>query len=241
MPVYLLGPSPIFPSPDLARPDGLIAVGGDLSIERLVSSYRHGIFPWYNPGEPILWWSPDPRLILEPKKLHVSRRLGRIIRQGRFKITLDKAFNEVIRLCAEVRIHAGDETWISNEMITAYSELHRQAIAHSAEAWLDERLAGGLYGVAIGRVFFGESMFSRVDNASKTAFVKLVGQLDAWDFQMIDCQVTTRHLISLGAQDIPRKAFIARLAELIDVPSSAPPGKWDKSHTKTQPMASGQQ
>lgn len=230
MPVYLLGSSPIFPSPDLARPDGLIAVGGDLCTERLISAYRLGIFPWYNPGEPILWWSPDPRLILYPKELHVSRRLGRIIRQGRFKITFDKAFDEVISLCAEVRLKAGDGTWISDDMIEAYSRLHRQGMAHSAEAWFDGRLAGGLYGVAIGRVFFGESMFSRVDNASKSALVELARQLDVWGFSIIDCQVTTRHLISLGARNIPRNAFTARLVELVDAANGAPQGKWGKDN-----------
>jgi leucyl/phenylalanyl-tRNA--protein transferase len=226
MPVYLLTRDLVFPPPELAGKDGLLAVGGDLSIPRLILAYRQGIFPWYNPGEPIFWWSPDPRLILEPSDLHVSRRLERIIRQGRFQITLDHAFKEVIRACSETRMKSGEGTWITPEMIEAYTELHYLGKTHSVETWQGDRLVGGLYGIAMGRVFFGESMFSKVTNASKAAFVTLVRQLSEWGFAMIDCQVTTQHLLSLGAKKIPRPFFLKRLKKLIDIPSKAQNGKW---------------
>jgi leucyl/phenylalanyl-tRNA--protein transferase len=226
MPVYLLTRDLVFPPPELAREDGLLAVGGDLSIPRLILAYRQGIFPWYNPGEPIFWWSPDPRLILKPSNLHVSRRLERIIRQGRLQVTLDLAFNEIIRACSETRIKKGEGTWLTPEMIEAYTKLHYLGKTHSVETWQRNRLVGGLYGVAIGRVFFGESMFTKVSDASKVAFVSLVRQLSEWDFAMIDCQVTTWHLLSLGAKEMPRSFFLERLKKLIDLPSKAPNGKW---------------
>jgi leucyl/phenylalanyl-tRNA--protein transferase len=226
MPVYLLNEDLVFPSPELAREDGLLAIGGDLSIPRLILAYRQGIFPWYNPGEPIFWWSPNPRLILEPPDLHVSRRLERIIRQGRLQVTLDRAFKDVIRACSETRIKRGEGTWLTPEMIEAYTELHYLGKTHSVETWQGDRLVGGLYGIAIGRVFFGESMFAKISDASKVAFVTLVRQLSEWDFAMIDCQVTTWHLLSLGAKEIPRSFFLKRLKKLIDLPSKAPTGKW---------------
>ena len=226
MPVYLLTGDMVFPPPELAREDGLLAVGGDLSIPRLILAYRQGIFPWYNPGEPIFWWSPDPRLILEPPDLHVSRRTERIIRQGRFQVTLDRAFKEVIRTCSETRMKRGEGTWLTPEMIDAYTELHYLGKTHSVETWQGDRLVGGLYGIAMGRVFFGESMFTKVSDASKVAFVTLVRQLSDWGFAMIDCQVTTWHLLSLGAKEIPRSFFLERLKKLTDLPSKAPVGKW---------------
>jgi leucyl/phenylalanyl-tRNA--protein transferase len=226
MPVYLLTGDLVFPPPELAREDGLLAVGGDLSIPRLILAYRQGIFPWYNPGEPIFWWSPDPRLILEPSDLHISRRLERIIRQGRLKVTLDHAFKDVIMACSETRIKKNEGTWLTPEMIEAYTELHYLGKTHSVETWQGDRLVGGLYGIAIGRVFFGESMFTKVSDASKVAFVALVRQLTEWGFAMIDCQVTTWHLLSLGAKEIPRSFFLKRLKKLIDLPSKAPNGKW---------------
>jgi leucyl/phenylalanyl-tRNA--protein transferase len=226
MPVYLLTGDLVFPPPELAREDGLLAVGGDLSIPRLILAYRQGIFPWYNPGEPIFWWSPDPRLILEPSNLHVSKRLERIIRQGRLQVTLDHAFKEVIRACSEIRIKKGEGTWLTLEMIEAYTKLHYLGKTHSVETWQGDRLVGGLYGIAIGRVFFGESMFTKVSDASKVAFVTLVRQLSEWDFAMIDCQVTTWHLLSFGAKEMPRSFFLERLKKLIDLPSKAPNGKW---------------
>ncbi len=226
MPVYLLTGDLVFPPPELAREDGLLAVGGDLSIPRLILAYSQGIFPWYNPGEPIFWWSPDPRLILEPSDLHVSRRLERIIRQGRFQVTLDHAFKEVIRACSEIRMKRGEGTWLTPEMIEAYTELHYLGKTHSVETWQGDRLVGGLYGIAMGRVFFGESMFTKASDASKAAFVTLVRQLSDWGFAMIDCQVTTWHLLSLGAKEIPRSFFLKRLKKLTDLPSKAPVGKW---------------
>ncbi len=191
----------------LAEPDGLLAVGGDLSPPRLLRAYRHGVFPWYNPGEPILWWSPDPRLVLFPERLKVSRSLKKIMKQGTFTLTFDRAFTEVIEGCSAPR---RDEkgTWITPEMKTAYRQLHSLGYAHSVECWHEGRLAGGLYGVAIGRVFFGESMFHRCNNASKAAFVGLTRWLQSWNYTLIDCQVRTDHLVSLGAEEIPRSRFI---------------------------------
>ncbi len=226
MPVYLLTEDLFFPPPELAREDGLLAVGGDLSPPRLLLAYRQGIFPWYNFGEPIFWWSPDPRLILEPADIHVSRRLKRTMRQGRFKITLDCSFRDVIKACAEVRLERGEDTWLTPEMIKAYTALHDIGMAHSVEAWQGDRLVGGLYGIGLGRVFSGESMFTRATNASKVAFVTLVQRLYKWGFSMIDCQVTTRHLLSFGAKEIPRSLFLKRLKRLVDLPTGAPSGKW---------------
>jgi len=226
MPVFLLTGDMVFPPAELARGDGLLAIGGDLSTRRLIIAYRQGIFPWYSPGEPIFWWSPDPRLILEPPNLHVPRRLERIIRQKRLQVTFDRAFKEVIRACSETRTKKGEGTWLTPEMIEAYTELHCLEKAHSIETWQGDRLVGGLYGIVMGRVFFGESMFTRISDASKVAFVTLVRQLSEWDFAMIDCQVTTWHLLRFGAKEIPRSSFLERLKKLIDSPSKAPTGKW---------------
>ena len=208
----------IFPDVELAlsEPDGLLAVGGDLSVERLIAAYQQGIFPWYSEGQPILWWSPDPRMVLEPKDIKVSRSLAKTIRKQEFKITFDKSFREVITACSESRLEKGtiqDETWILDEMIEAYVQLHEQGYAHSIECWQNEKLVGGLYGIAIGKVFFGESMFSRVSDASKIAFVSLAKQLEQWGFNLIDCQVYTSHLESLGASMISRQQFISLLKE----------------------------
>ncbi len=226
MSVFLLDNSPLFPPGNLAGEDGLLAVGGDLSPDRLLHAYQNGIFPWYNPGEPILWWCPDPRLILEPEKLHVSRRLGRFLSKAPFKITFDTAFDEVIQSCAQVRLDNNEGTWLSNEMIRAYTTLHEMGYAHSAEAWENGTLAGGLYGLAIGRIFFGESMFYRTPNASKAAFIALVTQLRKWNFAMVDCQVVTRHLLSLGARTVSRHRFLSMLSLLTHQPSKAPPYLW---------------
>lgn len=214
----------IFPDVELAlqEPDGLLAVGGDLSIERLASAYQQGIFPWYSEGQPILWWSPDPRMVLEPKDIKVSRSLAKTLRKQEFNITFDQNFRAVITACSEARIEKGrqqDETWIVDEMIEAYVKLHEAGYAHSVECWQNETLIGGLYGVAIGKVFFGESMFSRVSNASKIAFVTLARQLEQWDFKLIDCQVYTSHLESLGASMITRKKFMSILQHYA-IPSS---------------------
>jgi len=205
-------PGQAFPDVNLAlrEPDGLLAVGGDLSTARLLAAYRQGIFPWYSEEQPILWWSPDPRSVLFPAALKVSRSLRKTLNQERFRVTLDQAFNAVIRACAEPRADSSG-TWITAEMARAYADLHAEGAAHSVECWQDNRLLGGLYGVAIGRVFFGESMFSRVSNASKVAFCQLVRQLQAWDFGLIDCQVYSGHLASLGAEEIPRRRFVEYL------------------------------
>ena len=213
-------PQAPFPPVELAlrEPDGLLAIGGGLEPARLLNAYRHGIFPWYSEGQPILWWSPDPRLVLFPERLHISRSLRKTLRRGQFRITLDHAFPEVIRACAAPRAD-GEGTWITPAMQAAYIRLHELGHAHSAEAWLQGELVGGLYGVAIGRMFFGESMFSRVSDASKAAFVHLVRQLAAWGFGPIDCQVHTAHLARLGAEAIPRADFIEYLNDYCERPA----------------------
>jgi len=217
-----------FPDADLAlrEPDGLLAIGGDLSPERLLRAYRAGIFPWYSEGQPVLWWSPDPRFVLFPQKLNVSRSLRKTLRRQAFRITLDQAFDAVIRACAAPRAGA-DGTWITSAMTSAYQRLHELGFAHSAEAWQGDTLVGGLYGVAIGRIFYGESMFSRVSNASKVAFVALVRQLHAWDFPLVDCQVYTRHLASLGAEFMGRREFLAQLPPLCGRPAVPSPWHFD--------------
>ena len=190
----------------LKDPDGLLAVGGCLSSQRIINAYKQGIFPWYSPGEPVLWWSPDPRLVLFPEHLKVSRSLRKVIRKETFKITYDQAFSQVMQYCAAPRDEESG-TWITEEMYLAYTQLHQQGIAHSIEAWFDGELVGGLYGIAIGQVFFGESMFHRKTDASKVAFCYLVQQLSKWNYQLIDCQVHTNHLSSLGAGEIERTDF----------------------------------
>jgi leucyl/phenylalanyl-tRNA--protein transferase len=212
MPVFQLTDSLVFPPADLAEPDGLLAVGGDLSEARLLLAYSMGIFPWYSQDSPILWWSPDPRLVLFPQKLKISRSLRQTIKKDVFEITFDAAFDKVIRACAETPRKERSGTWLTEEMISAYCGLHRSGYAHSVEAWRGDELAGGLYGVALGRAFFGESMFNKMSNASKTAFVRLVERLAAHDFKIIDCQITTGHLISLGAEEIKRREFIKILS-----------------------------
>jgi leucyl/phenylalanyl-tRNA--protein transferase len=218
-----------FPNVELAlqEPDGLLAVGGDLSEDRLLLAYRSGIFPWYGPGQPILWWSPDPRLVLFPGRLRVARSLAKTIRKGTFSITIDQAFDAVISACAEPRPgQAG--TWITQEMMAAYRELHAAGYAHSVECWREGKLAGGLYGVAIGRAFFGESMFARTTDASKVAFVGLVRQLSRWGFPLIDCQVHTAHLASLGAEMIPRREFTRILEHACQQPEPNTPWRIDR-------------
>ncbi len=208
MPVFRLGPEPIFPPVDLAGPDGLLAFGGDLQPERLLAAYRQGIFPWYEPGGPILWWSPDPRLVLLPAELHVPERLRRTIRQGRFKTRYDTAFARVIKACAEVQRKHEDGTWITPEMQQAYIRLHDLGHAHSMESWQDGELVGGIYGVRVGRCFCGESMFHRQPDASKVALVALVQHLTTEGVDLIDCQVSSEHLIRLGAREVPRSGFL---------------------------------
>ena len=207
----------------LGDPNGLLAAGGDLSTERLLDAYRHGIFPWFSEGDPILWWSPDPRMILFPAELKISRSLGKTLRNRSYEARFDSAFDEVVAGCAAPR-KGEPGTWISGAMIAAYRGLHRLGYAHSVETWIDGDLAGGLYGVAIGRVFFGESMFSRTRDASKIALAALVAHLESAGFGLIDCQMRTPHLETLGAREIPRRRFSRLLEELIHYPHS--PGSW---------------
>ncbi|MBU1329422.1 MAG: leucyl/phenylalanyl-tRNA--protein transferase [Gammaproteobacteria bacterium] len=201
----------------LREPNGLLAAGGDLSAERLIAAYRHGCFPWYQDGQPLLWWSPDPRTVLFPDELHVSRSLAKVLRQQHFTISFDQDFAAVIAACAAPRDYA-DGTWITDAMQQAYLELHRRGLAHSVEVRQDGVLVGGLYGLAMGRLFFGESMFSRTDNASKVGFVTLVRHLQAAGFSLIDCQMPTQHLHSLGARAISRANFASYLARDLDAP-----------------------
>ncbi len=201
----------------LRAPNGLLAAGGDLSVMRLLEAYRHGIFPWFSEGEPILWWSPDPRMVLFPGEFKVSHSLRKTLRKGGHNVRTDTAFEQVMRACAAPREGASG-TWIHEEMIAAYCELHRMGFAHSVETWMDGELVGGLYGVALGRMFYGESMFSRETDASKIALAHLAAQAARWNFGMIDCQMKTPHLASLGAREIPRKEFIDRLQDLINYP-----------------------
>ncbi len=230
---YLLAPNdPTGAFPDvsdaLRSPDGLLAIGGDLGVRRLISAYRRGIFPWYSEGDPILWWSPDPRTVLFPGRLRISRSLAKVLRRRRLSVSMDRDFQAVINACAEPRREPDGTlggTWLMPEMIAAYRALHDLGVAHSVEVWQEGRLVGGLYGVAIGRAFFGESMFTRVDNASKVALVHLCQRLAAWGFGLIDCQVLTGHLIRMGAEPLPRPRFVALLEQLRD--SGMPPRHWD--------------
>ena len=223
MPVYQLSENLIFPPPEHAEPDGLLAVGGDLQVERLLLAYRMGIFPWYDEDTPILWWSPDPRLVLYPEKLHISRSKGQTLKQGVFTITYDRCFRAVMTACRAARREEGG-TWITQAMVDAYCRLHDQGSAHSVEAWHKGELAGGLYGVALGACFFGESMFTRVSNASKAALIMLTQALQGRGFLLIDCQVDSPHLQSLGAELVPRRTFLNILTSALQHP--APPGSW---------------
>lgn len=206
----------------LTAPAGLLAAGGDLSADWLLAAYSRGVFPWFNADQPILWWSLDPRMVLFPQELRVSHSLKRVMRKRRYEIRVDTAFREVMEGCSRPR--AGqDGTWISPQMIVAYTELHRLGVAHSIETWINGELAGGLYGVALGRVFYGESMFTQVADASKIAFVHLVRQLQRWQFKVIDCQMNTAHLARFGAREIPRTEFMQLLAEGVHAPGVALP------------------
>jgi len=216
-----------FPPPELATREGILAVGGDLSTPRLLCAYGKGIFPWYEAGGPIFWWCPDPRFVLFPAELHVSRSLRRRVRSGAFEVRLDTAFREVVRGCAESPRRYGPGTWITPEMAEAYATLHDLGYAHSAEAWRDGRLVGGLYGVALGRAFFGESMFTRETDASKVAFATLVAQLRAWGFGLVDCQMPTGHLRRFGAKRIARSAFLRLVESLVAEPHRTAPWRLD--------------
>jgi leucyl/phenylalanyl-tRNA---protein transferase len=223
VPVYRLGARLAFPDPRLAEATGLLAAGGDLSPERLLLAYSLGIFPWHG-GPPILWYSPDPRAVVHPGAVRISRRLRRTLRQGRFELRLDGDFRGVMEACAGVPRPGQDGTWITPAMVEAYTGLHRAGLAHSAEAWRDGRLVGGLYGLALGSAFFGESMFHRERDASKAAFAALLWQLDAWGFDLFDGQLPTPHLASLGLEAWPRERFLAALAASLERPTRR--GRW---------------
>lgn len=218
--IPFLGLTDPFPPVEQAldEPDGLLAAGGGLTSERLLDAYSHGIFPWFNEGDPILWWSPDPRIVLAPRSLHVSHSLKKRLKKGGFTVRIDSAFAEVLDACAAPR--AGDAgTWLTAEMKAAYLALHHHGAAHSIEVWMDGAMAGGIYGVSLGRMFFGESMFSSRTDGSKVAMVALAAQLDRWGFPWIDCQLETDHLLSLGATAMPRKTFVSEVARLIREPA----------------------
>jgi len=224
MPVFRLTDDLVFPPPELAEEGGILAIGGDLSEDRLLLAYEMGIFPWSSERDPLLWWSPDPRLVLFPEDIRVTRSLRQEINRKTFTITMDTAFESVITQCASVHSKADDDTWITNDMIRAYINLHHSGYAHSVEAWQENNLVGGLYGIALGKAFFGESMFTIKSNASKVAFVYMSEQLSRWGFTIIDCQITTEHLMSLGAREISRKTFLLYLRAALQ--SQTKKGKW---------------
>jgi leucyl/phenylalanyl-tRNA--protein transferase len=223
-PLYRLGRALAFPDPQESLPSGLLAVGGDLSCERLLLAYSQGIFPWYSEGDPILWHSPDPRMVLVPGALRVSHSLEKALRRGRYEVRFDTAFGDVVRACARAPRPGQDGTWITEAMQRAYTELHTRGYAHSAEAWEEGRLVGGLYGVSLGGAFFGESMFATRPDASKVAFATLVAQLVRWQFDLIDCQVHTEHLERFGAEPWPRARFLEALARTLERPTRC--GVW---------------
>jgi leucyl/phenylalanyl-tRNA--protein transferase len=226
VPVFRLDERLAFPPPEHAE-DGLLAVGGDLRPERLLLAYSLGIFPWYEEGQPILWHSPSPRMVLLAPEVHVSRSLRRAMNGGRFHVTLDTAFAEVVKACATIRRPGQKGTWITRDMQKAYEELHLQGFAHSVEAWEGAKLMGGLYGISLGAAFFGESMFSRVQNASKVALVALCLQLSAWEMPLVDCQVYTDHLARFGATEWPRARFLGALRKALRRPTRRGPWKFD--------------
>lgn len=227
MPIFRLGDEIVFPPAELAE-EGLLAIGGDLRPERLVRAYCEGIFPWYAEGEPILWHSPDPRFVLTPATLHVPRSLRKLLRARRFRLSLDRCFSDVIDACAEVPRPGQIGTWITPEMRQAYGELHRRGLAHSVEAWRNDELVGGAYGVSLGAAFFGESMFALATDASKVAFVSLVEQLDRWGMRLIDCQVHTDHLARFGAGPWPRARYLSALRDALRQPTRRGPWRFER-------------
>jgi leucyl/phenylalanyl-tRNA--protein transferase len=224
MPVYELPDEIVFPHPSLAEPDGLLAVGGDLSADRLLAAYCNGIFPWYNDGDPILWWSPDPRCVFYPPEIKVSKSLRQSLRNKSFRVSVDTAFEEVIKACAEVKRLHEDGTWIVSDMQRAYIALHEEGFAHSVEVWNEDKLVGGLYGVSVGAAFMGESMFHLERDASKIALYYLSEIAKAFEFKFIDNQMPTDHLLSLGAKTIERSHYLELLIEALESPAKQ--GKW---------------
>ncbi|MDD5711270.1 MAG: leucyl/phenylalanyl-tRNA--protein transferase [Smithellaceae bacterium] len=235
MPVFRITADGLFPPSACAAPGGALAIGGDLSPDRLLAAYSRGIFPWYSEDEPIIWWSPDPRFVLFPADLHVSKTMGSLLRKGTFEITIDKDFPAVISACKKSERPGQNGTWITDDMQEAYIRLHEMGFAHSVEAWRDDKLSGGLYGVSLGRCFFGESMFTHVKDASKAAFITLVQRLDALSFTLIDCQMPTRHLASLGAVEISRGRFLTLLEGSLRFPTLT--GNWGALLPKSQKRA----
>ncbi len=232
MPIFqLLDDTHLFPHPEFAEENGLLAVGGDLCPERLIRAYQLGIFPWFSEGDPILWWFTSPRLVLFPDKIHIPRRLARFIRKSHFSVSYDTAFEQVIGSCASIRKEREEETWITDEMKSAYTRLHHMGYAHSVECWKNNTLVGGLYGVSLGRIFFGESMFSYETNASKVAFVALARLLQQKNYKIIDCQMTTSHLLQFGACEIDGKLFSQYLQRYITTLS--PEGHWKNERFPT--------
>lgn len=224
MPVYLLSDELVFPPPEGASREGVVAVGGDFRAERLLLGYAQGIFPWPTEGMPLLWFSPNPRFVLDPHRAHVPRSLKKTIRRGGFEVRVDTAFERVIDACAAAPREGQRGTWITPELREGYCELHRLGYAHSIECWIDGELAGGLYGVSLGRVFYGESMFAKAPDASKIAFTTLLGNLVQWNFALVDCQVHTDHLERFGAVEIPRREFLSLLRDAVAAPTRQ--GKW---------------
>lgn len=227
MAVYALDQEAEFPNPELADADGLLAVGGKLSIEWLMTAYAQGVFPWYDDINPILWWSPDPRLVLYPKEFKLRKSLRRVLKQRRFEIRFDHQFRKVIEECAQIPRAEEQGTWITSEMLKAYVDLHEYGAAHSLEVYEKNELVGGLYGVSLGKAFFGESMFFKKRDASKVALYYLCKELRKWGFHFIDAQVETDHLISLGAEKITRTLFLEKLDEALKQPTCL--GKWTKT------------
>ncbi|MEM7655418.1 MAG: leucyl/phenylalanyl-tRNA--protein transferase [Bacteroidota bacterium] len=230
MPVYALTDFLAFPPISHADENGLLAVGGDLSVDRLLLAYQEGIFPWYSNGDPILWWSPNPRFVLYPDQLKVSKSMRQVLRKGKFQVTYDQAFREVISQCRRISRPEQQGTWITGEMQEAYCDLHEAGFAHSVEVWEEEALVGGLYGISLGKCFFGESMFAKVSNASKAAFIHLVRNLQAREFVMVDCQIHTQHLESLGAVKISRETFQEELQAGVQAPTLR--GSWKAMGTE---------
>jgi len=226
MPIFKLNKELSFPDPSYAEEEGILAIGGDLSVDRLILAYANGIFPWPRKDAPILWWSPDPRMVMFPENFKVSHSLRQLVRSGKYSYTIDKEFEKVIRQCARIPRMGQDDTWITEEMTEAYIRLHHEGFAHSVESWFDGKLVGGLYGVSIGRAFFGESMFYTERDASKFAFYQLIMLLKHWEFEIVDAQQDTNHLKSLGAINIPRDEFMERLEKAIAFPTYK--GNWNK-------------
>ncbi|RKY18609.1 MAG: leucyl/phenylalanyl-tRNA--protein transferase [Planctomycetota bacterium] len=232
MPVFQLDHRPLFPPGDLAGPDGLLAVGGDLSPERLISAYSQGLFPWPHEGMPLMWFCPDPRMVIVPQQLHASRSLRARLRQGRLTVRFDSAFEQVLEACADTPRPGQDGTWITDDIAEAYVRMHELGLAHSVETWEGDQLVGGLYGVSLGAAFFGESMFSRRSDGSKVALAQLAERLRAWNFHFIDCQMSTPHLASLGACEWRRARFLSALKLALQEPTRR--GSWAQSGRRTE-------